>query len=136
MADWRAELCRQSYAAFRRLDSDRALALYHPDCEWEVGAAGAALGATTYRGHNGVRKLIDDVREVYPDWHPVIEEMRLREDGALLVRGRVEATASGSGMALEIPVLGQIIEFRDRRILRVVQTGFPPPGWDGAAAVW
>ena len=105
MADWRAELCRESYAAFQRLDPDAALPLYDPGCQWDVGEAGAALGETRYRGHYGVRKLMDDVGEVFPDWHPVIEEMRARDDGAVLVRARVDATASGSGMPLQMPVL-------------------------------
>jgi ketosteroid isomerase-like protein len=135
VSDWRAELCHGSYAAFRRLDPDAAVALYDPDCEWEVGEASAALGETTYSGHGGVRKLMADVGSVFPDWHPVIEELRLRDDGAVLVRGRVEATASGSGMPLEMPVLGQVIEFRDRRIARVAQTGFPPPGWERSAEI-
>ncbi len=133
MGDWRADLCRESYAIFQRLDAEAAVRLHDPDCEWDVGFAGAALGVTTYRGHAGVRKLIGDIGEVFPDWHPMIEELRLREDGALLVRSRVEATARDSQMPLEIPVMGQVIEFRDRLILRVVQTSFPPPGWQEAA---
>jgi ketosteroid isomerase-like protein len=133
MGDWRADLCRESYAIFQRLDAEAAVCLYHHDCEWDVGFAGAALGMTTYSGHAGVRKLIGDIGEVFPDWHPMIDELRLREDGALLVRSRVEATARDSRMPLEIPVMGQVIEFRDRRILRVSQTNFPPPGWEQAA---
>jgi hypothetical protein len=60
MADWRAALCRDCYEAFQRLDADDAVSLYDPDCEWDVGAAGAALGMTTYTGHPGVRDLIAD----------------------------------------------------------------------------
>jgi hypothetical protein len=135
MGDWRADLCRESYAIFQRLDAEAAVRLHDPDCEWDVGSAGAALGVTTYRGHAGIRKLMADIGEVFPDWHPVIEELRLREDGALLVRSRVEATARDSQMSLEIPVMGQVIEFRDRLILRVLQTSFPPAGWDAATSL-
>ncbi|MGZ8665901.1 MAG: nuclear transport factor 2 family protein [Solirubrobacterales bacterium] len=135
MGDWRAELCYESYAAFRRRDAEAAAALYDPECEWEVGAASAALGETFYRGHIGVQSLMSDINEVFPDWRPVVEELRLREDGAVLVRATVEGTARDTGMALQMPVLAQVIEFRDRRILRVTQTDFPPPGWDDAAGL-
>jgi ketosteroid isomerase-like protein len=135
MADWRADLCREAYAAFQRLDSEAAVAVYDPDCVWDVGAASAALGQQTYRGHDGLRQLMREVREVFPDWHPVVEELRLRDDGALLVRARVEATSRDSGMPLEIPLLGQVIEFRGRAIHRVTQAEFPPPGWEEAAGL-
>jgi hypothetical protein len=135
MGDWRADLCRDAYAAFQRLDFEAAAAVYDRDCVWHVGAASAALGQQTYRGHEGLRQLIAQVREVFPDWHPVIEELRLRDDGALLVRAHVEATSRDSGMPLEMPLLGQVIEFQGRAIHRVTQTGFPPPGWERAAAL-
>lgn len=131
----RADLCQRSYAAFRKRDADAAAALYDPDCEWLVGAASAALGETAYHGHIGVQALMSDINEVFPDWDPVIEELRLREDGAVLVRARVEGTARDTRMALHMPQLAQVIEFRDRRILRVTQTGFPPPGWDDASEI-
>ena len=132
MGDWRADLCHQSYAAFRRRDADGVVELYDPECEWLVGTASAALGETAYHGHIGVQTLMTDINEVFPDWHPVIEEIRLRDDGAALIRARVEGTARDTGMSLQMPVLAQVIEFRDRRILRVTQTDFPPPGWDAA----
>jgi hypothetical protein len=132
MGDWRADLCDDAYAAFRRLDFEAAAAVYDRDCVWDVGDASAALGQQTYRGHDGLRQLIDQVGEVFPDWHPVIEELRLRDDGAVLVRAHVEATSRDSGMPLEMPLLGQVIEFRGRLIGGVTQTAFPPPGWEGA----
>lgn len=135
MGDWRADLCQRSYAAFRKRDADAAAALYDPECEWLVGAASAALGETSYHGHIGVQALMSDINEVFPDWDPVIEELRLRDDGAALVRARVEGTARDTRIPLEMPQLAQVIEFRDRRILRVTQTGFPPPGWDAAAEI-
>jgi ketosteroid isomerase-like protein len=135
MGDWRAELCYDSYAAFRRRDADAAAALYDPECEWELGAASAALGETAYRGHLGVQALMSDINEVFPDWEPTVEELRLREDGAVLVRARGGGTARDTGIPLEMPVLSQVIEFRDRRILRVTQTEFPPPGWEEATGL-
>jgi ketosteroid isomerase-like protein len=133
MSDWRVDLCRASYAAFGRLDPDAAVALHDPDCEWETGAASAALGETVYRGHQGVRALISALREVFPDWHPEIQEIRARDDGAVLVHSRVRATSRHGGMEVEFPAMGQVIEFRARKILRVTQTTFPPPGWEAAA---
>ena len=100
-----------------------------------MGAASAALGRETYEGHDGLRQLIRDVGDVFPDWHPTIEELRLRDDGALLVVARVDATSRDSGMPLVMPQLAQVIEFRGRVIERITQTEFPPPGWDDAAEV-
>jgi hypothetical protein len=132
MGDWRGDLCREAYAAVQRVDLGAVERLYDPECEWHVGFASAALGETTYHGLDGVRALMRDVREVFPDWHPQIEELRLRADGALLVHSRAAGTARDSALALEIPAMGQVIEFRERRIVRLLQTQFPPPGWDEA----
>ena len=99
MDNWRVDLCQRSYAAFRKRDADAAAALYDPECEWLVGAASAALGETAYHGHIGVQALMSDINEVFPDWDPVIEELRLRDDGAALVRARVEGTARDTRIA-------------------------------------
>jgi ketosteroid isomerase-like protein len=131
MTDWRVQLVRDSYAAFHGLDVDALLPLYDPDCEWHTGTASAALGQATYRGHDGLRALVADLREVFPDWHPRILESRLREDGALLAHFNATSSGAMDGAGIDITG-GQIVEFRNRCIVRVVQTDAEPPGWDTA----
>jgi ketosteroid isomerase-like protein len=103
MSDWRAELCRRSYAAFRTLDIDALLPLYEPDCEWHVGHARAVVGTPTYRGHQGLRAYVRDIGSVYPDFSPEIDEIRTRADGALVLRFRVSATARAIAGKLTFP---------------------------------
>ena len=58
-------------------------------------------------------------------------ELRLANE-RLLVRGSMH----GRNRALRIDVaslpFGQVVEFSERKVLRVTQTDDPPPGWDDA----
>jgi ketosteroid isomerase-like protein len=133
MSDWRVDMARRSYEAFKANDADTLLEIYRPDAEWEMGQWGAAFG-DDFEGHKGVLAVLALTQDVLSDWDPQIEELRLREDGAVLIRASGSASSERMGAMLDV-AFAQIIEFRDGQIQRVTQSEFPPDGWDGAEPV-
>jgi ketosteroid isomerase-like protein len=125
------DLVERSYVAFDGLDSEEILPLYTEDVEWVLGEASLAFGTEAFHGHDGLRALVTALGSIFPDWAPAIEEVREREDGAMLVIFRAGGTAQRGEVELDV-LGGQIIEFRDGLICRVTQTPAPPPGWDEA----
>ena len=130
MGDWRLDLIRRSYEAFGSGDREGILDLYDPECDWDMGEWSGALGQD-FHGHGGLLRVNDIPKDVFSDWAPVLKEVRLRPDGAVLVRGAGSGTSEHFG-EMVAPDFGQVIHFRARRILRVVQTAFPPEGWEDA----
>ena len=126
------DLVQRSYAAWREHDVAALLRMFTEDCVWELGDMAAATGRERYLGHDGLRELMAEVREIYADWSPRILQARARADGAVLVEFAVDATEPRSGVPLSIASGGQISEFEGERVRRVIQTQFPPPGWDEA----
>ncbi len=103
------ELVRNAYAAFRRRDTDRLLALVHPDAEFSSLIMEA--DARVYRGHAGLREYLRAVLEVLPDWEPTEETIEDFGD-TLLVKARINASGAGSGARVE-QVMWQVLTIRD-----------------------
>ena len=116
------ELARRSYAAFNAMDADAIVALYDPHCEFELGRVGAAVGVDAFRGHKGLREFVAAIADGVSDYWTAIDEARATADGRLL----------GMELAMES---WQAIEFREGRILRVVQLEGPPEEWATATPV-
>jgi ketosteroid isomerase-like protein len=128
-------LARRSYAAFSDgPDVAVILPLYHPECEWRMGHAGAALGTEAFRGHDGLRAFVSEVGEGFDTFSTEIKEARIGRDGQLLVHGHVLARSRGTHLELSMEAW-QEAEFRDGLIFAVTQLPTPPVGWDEATPV-
>jgi SnoaL-like domain len=126
-------LAQRSYAAFNAgLDIEAVIPLYHPDCEWRMGSMGAAFGAESFRGHDGLRAWVAALKEGFDRFTVVIDEAKITSDGVLLVRGSSHGRSRATNMELSIPAYWQEIEFRDGLVWSVVQIDEPPPEWDQA----
>jgi ketosteroid isomerase-like protein len=134
MGDWRADLCRASYSAWVAGDASSLLALYDPDCEWDLGYMAAAGMGPAYRGHAGLCDLMRDMTAAFDGFAPRIFELRLRGE-QMLIRCDAVGTSNLMGIETATAPFGQVIEFRDGRILRVAHTYDPPPGWEDAQPV-
>jgi ketosteroid isomerase-like protein len=129
------DLARRSYAAFNAgPDADALVALYHPDCEWRMGHAGAALGTAVFSGHDGLRSFARQMGEAMNDLQLSIDEARLAPDGSLLVRAHVAGRSTVQDMELRMQVWQQA-EFRDGLLHRVVQLEEPPAAWESAEPI-
>jgi ketosteroid isomerase-like protein len=125
----RLELTRRSYAAWSEGDVEGMVALFDPECEWRLGDLSAALGTDVYRGHDGLRRFMHDMRTFFHGMRGEIDEPRA-EGERILVRSRVAGRSDAFGEISQRQA--QILEFRDGRILCITQTGDPPPGWEKA----
>lgn len=115
-------IARRSWDAISRSSSaDEVMAeigvLLHPECEWVNPAD--ALERGTRRGHDGVKLAFENLfAGVGPD--AVFEIDRLIERGdKVFVVARIRARGASSGIAVEGPVTGAILTFRDSLIYRM-----------------
>jgi ketosteroid isomerase-like protein len=93
-----AELARAAFAALGRRDLDGFLELVDPEVEFTslIQESEAKL----YCGHAGVRRFLDEMLGVFPDWHPEVERAESFGESAL-VKVRFSGTGSGSGTSVE-----------------------------------
>jgi ketosteroid isomerase-like protein len=125
------KIVRRSYAAFCALDIDALVELYTPDCEWELGEWGAALGARSLHGHEGLRAWFSDILDLIDELTVCVLEVRALGD-CLLVHGDGSAKFK-SGIEASMAPYWQKIEFADGRCARVTQLEAEPVGWVDAA---
>lgn len=132
MSDARIERLRASYTAFATRDSELLLAQYDPDVVWDFGPMAAAASRRIWEGHAGLRDLLDDFAATLADYDVRILELRSHGEG-MLVRGAFRAFVAHMPEVGVESTFGQIIEFREGLISRVLNTDDPPPGWEDAA---
>ena len=96
------ELVRRSFEAFVRGDFEAAFAAYHPDTEWRT--ASDEPDSQTYRGIEGLRRLVDTVAEPWDnrfDGSAQLEEL-IGRGRWVLVPWRARLHGRGSGLELEV----------------------------------
>jgi ketosteroid isomerase-like protein len=107
------ELVREGYAAIDRRDMHAFLELFHPDVEatsWVMQAEG-----TVYRGREGMRRFMEEIFSVFPDWRGEVQTAH--DFGDVVVAAvRVSGRAVESGISLE-QTGWQAIEFRDGKVV-------------------
>jgi ketosteroid isomerase-like protein len=109
MASKNLEAVYRAYAAIRRHDKEAFVREQHPDVVGELYVMEAE--GTVYRGHSGMRRFLDELYSVFPNWRP--EVVRTQEHGdAVLVEVRMSGSGARSGLALE-QTIWQVITFRE-----------------------
>jgi ketosteroid isomerase-like protein len=101
------------YEASRRRDKEACVRESAADVEivsYLMGVEG-----TVYRGHAGLRRYLDDLFSVFPDWHPQI--LRTSEHGNMvLAEIRMAGRGASSGLAIEQTVW-QATRFNDGKMI-------------------
>jgi ketosteroid isomerase-like protein len=115
MSEENVEAYRRAVAAFNRGDVDAMLEELGPEIEWHSQVAG--LGREVYRGHDGVRDLFRDIREVFARIAFDVSDLRDLGDRALAT-GRLHARGHESGVQTEVP-FNQLVDFERRRVTRL-----------------
>lgn len=116
MAQQNLEIVRRANAAFNSGDTERVLALMHPDFETAVGPE-LSVEPDTYRGHDGIRRYFNSFRDA-------MDEIRFRpesfrETGAsVVVAVRLSAKGRSTGIMVE-QRLGQVWTIRDGKAIAV-----------------
>jgi ketosteroid isomerase-like protein len=109
---------RRGMEAYSRGDYEAALVGFDPAIEWSVEAS-VAPDATTYHGHEGVKRFWETWAEAISRLELEIEECRCVERDRVLAITRAHGTGSGSGAPVASGRFAQIADFRDGRVVRV-----------------
>jgi ketosteroid isomerase-like protein len=115
MSKQNVEVVYACYEAIRLRDLHRLLEFIDP----EVVATSrlAAAEGTVYRGREGVRRMIEEIWSVFPDWAPQVVDARDLGD-SVLVELRVEGTAVASGVTVQDRPW-QVVEFRRGKVAKL-----------------
>lgn len=89
-----AEIVREGYEAWNRGDHEALFAVLDPEVEWKLPDSGMNTG--TYRGHEGIRELLESYLEVFEHFRIELEESFEAGDRVVVfVRGFARGKASG-----------------------------------------
>ena len=113
------EVVRRIWDAWERRDSDAAVALYHPEIEWEQTAnARGGPGPGIHRGVEGIRRWFRDWLEAFDDYYAHAEEF-IDAGENVVVRLRQGGRGKGSGVSVEMPAFWQVYRLRAGRVVRI-----------------
>jgi ketosteroid isomerase-like protein len=109
MSQENVEAVYRAYDAIRRHDKEAFVAEQHPEVEGVVHVMEAE--GSVYRGHSGMRRFLDDLYSVFPDWHPEVVQAWDYGD-TVLAEIKTAGRGARSGVALEQRIW-QVLRFRD-----------------------
>jgi ketosteroid isomerase-like protein len=110
------ETIRAGLDALNRRDVDAMLENLHPDCE--LVPLRAVLEGTVYRGHDGLRQWLADMKEDWDELRIDYEELRALDGGRVLVLARFHARGRSSGVSLDQPA-AWICELAEGKVTRI-----------------
>jgi ketosteroid isomerase-like protein len=116
LGDDKPAIALMSYDAFNRGDLDEALSVMAPDIVWHTYLV-PGPGGGTYHGHNGVRELWADARNIFGDFRNEPERL-ISVGDRLLVMIRICGWGKESGVAVEAKI-AHIHTFQDGKVVRV-----------------
>ena len=111
------EIVKRVIDAFNRRDVDGILACVNPDLEW-FPAMPVTFGGDAVRGRTGIEDYIREVSDTWEEYRVQGQDFRDIGEDRVLVLSRVEGRGAGSGGLVDT-AMGQIFDFRDRKISRV-----------------
>jgi ketosteroid isomerase-like protein len=88
-----------------------------PEVEWMPLLA--VLEGRVYRGHDGVREWLEELRHAWEVFEPIMEEFQDLGDGRYLVLGRWRVRARISGVELQTQPASWLIQVRERKVARL-----------------
>ena len=115
MSHENVELVRQGFARWNEGDYDFFLNLAAPDIE--LHSRFGSLTGEPYRGHEGVREWLADIRQSFERFELWLDDLRDLGDEVLAIGG-INMRARGSGLDLKEP-MGWVLEFRGGRVARM-----------------
>lgn len=116
VGDERATIVLRGYEAFNRGDVEGALSYLDPEITWHTYLV-PGPGGGTYVGHDGVRELWDDARNIFGEFRNEPERV-IAGDDRLLAFVRVRGRGKESGVEVEAKI-AHLYTFRDGKVLRV-----------------
>ncbi len=113
MSQENVELVQRTYEAIRRRDVEGCLRELHPEVQGTAFLM--SLEDEVFHGHEGFRRFLERLFEVFPDWAPEITEALAHND-MVLVAIRVSAHGAASGVPLNW-TYWQVARLRDGKVI-------------------
>jgi ketosteroid isomerase-like protein len=109
-----ADTVRQAYEAFKAQDAEALIAVSDPEVEF---GGSAAAPDHLYRGHDGIRKYVDDIDGAFGhEWHADLERVADAGEDRVLLVARIHGPGMG-GLPLDLRV-AHVWELRDGKLYR------------------
>jgi ketosteroid isomerase-like protein len=115
MSEANVDLARKAFEAFAERDMEAALAIMDEDVEFLPVTANLTTGGVPYRGHDGLRRYLDDVARVWDELRVYPSEFRDLGD-TVVTLGRMYGR--GGGMIIDRPT-GWVWRCRNGKIVFV-----------------
>ena len=109
MSQENVEIVYRAYDAIRRHDIEAFVREQHPDVVGVVHVMQAE--GDVYRGHSGMRRFLEEIFSVFPDWYPEVVQAEDHGD-TVLAEIRLAGRGVRSGIAAEQNIW-QVLKFRD-----------------------
>jgi ketosteroid isomerase-like protein len=110
------ETIRAAVAALNRGDVEALAAALDPDVE--LVPLRAVLDGSVYRGHEGLRRWLDDMSEDWVGFQLGLEEVRELGGGRVLVQASMRMRGRSSGVAVDAPA-AWLCDMRAGRVRRI-----------------
>jgi ketosteroid isomerase-like protein len=104
------ETVRRAYEALGRHDLHATLELMHPDVE--ATSRMLEIEGAVYRGREGMRRLVEGIWSVFPNWRTEVLEARSAGDDIVVVKVRNRGKGATSGIDVDM-VAWQVVRFED-----------------------
>jgi ketosteroid isomerase-like protein len=120
MSQENVELARTAFEAFNRAFNEGVPDLYDmldPEIEWIPMTA--ILEGRTYRGHDGVREWIEDMKREWTSYETMPERFQDLGDDRVLALGTWRARGRGGDVLLDFPHASWLLQYRKGKIVRV-----------------
>lgn len=110
------ETIQKGVAALNRGDVEAVAATLATDVE--LVPLRAVLDGSIYRGHEGLRRWLEDMSEDWSEFEVGLEEVRQLGPGRMLVQATMRLRGRSSGVALDAPA-AWLCEMRAGRVCRI-----------------
>ncbi len=118
MSEENVEIVKRGVDAYNRRDVEALLEVLDPEVEWHPGVLIPFEGeARVYRGHEGVREMVDDVFEALAEIYTEYSEIRDLGDRVVAI-GRLRTRGRESGAEIE-SAFGSVTDVRNGKAIRV-----------------
>ena len=115
------ETIRAGVAALIKGDLEGMMAALDPDVE--LVTLKSVLDGTEYRGHEGLRRWLADMREDWSDWELTLDDVSEAAHGRILVKAHMRLHGR-SGVALDQPA-AWLCQMRSGRATKIQFYGDP-----------
>ena len=126
MSQRNLELVREGYARWRAGDYDPLLdfLLANAAADIEIFSRFGGFSGAPYRGHDGVRAWLAEIRENFVRFEPWLDDARDVGGGRIVAFGGISFQAKESGVDMA-ERLGWVYEFRNGQLRRMMFYGSP-----------